>query len=206
MSDTIVLIYHVTVFNRELSDVKGDAQFSKDQYVLAMYLVEQARSGRPLPARLPDELVPPSLRAKLLAAAAAAWQPGAAPGSQVPPSVATAAGPQATSPSTPKPQPQPAAQLPSATPVGTAMLTPVDGIGPGVAATGATRALMSQLETQMANEMAAYQQAVCALQRAQAQTDAIVGILLLEKKRMPEPRCLRLHLNVYMLHLMLKVI
>ena len=106
--------------------------------MLAMYLVEQVRSGRPLPARLPDELVPPSLRAKLPAAAAAAWQQGVAPGSQGLPSVATAAGPQATSPSAPKPQPQPAAQLPSAPPVGTAMLTPADGMGPRVAATGAT--------------------------------------------------------------------
>ena len=77
--------------------MKGDAQFSKDQYVLAMYLVEQVRSGRPLPARLPDELVPPSLRAKFPAAAAATW----APGSQGPPSVATPAAPQATSPSAP---------------------------------------------------------------------------------------------------------
>ena len=332
MNETIVLIYHVTVFNRKLSE--GDAQFSKDQYVLVMYLMEQTRSGRPLPARLPDELVPPSLRAKLPAAATAAWQPGAAPGSRGPPSVATAAGPQATSPSAPKPQPQPAAQLPSAPPVKTAMLTPADGMGPGVAGTGAPTigtgvasvgvgvpqaelqaaagapnyealstlsgesafasevsradagqrlieerrrgldafyeeerrarqkhneeeterqrkrleairlreyvsrnrllymycmyeyvcdpylwfafcrenerrleeervrterlsAVVRQLETLRANEIAAHQQAVCARQKAQVQTDAFVRRLLLKEKRMPEPHCFRLYLNVY---------
>ena len=49
------------------------------------------------------------------------------------------------------------------------------------------RTVMGQLETQRANEMAAFQQAVCALQKTQAQTDAFVRRLLLEEKRMSEP-------------------
>lgn len=74
-----ILLIFSRLCRRELTDLKRDAQFCKEQYVLAMYLVDQARSGRPLPARLPDDLVPPNLRPKLPAAALTAGpQPGPA--------------------------------------------------------------------------------------------------------------------------------
>ncbi|XP_026174833.1 intersectin-2a [Mastacembelus armatus] len=45
-----------------LADVDKDGQLRADEFILAMHLVDMAKTGRPLPLTLPQELVPPSLR------------------------------------------------------------------------------------------------------------------------------------------------
>ncbi|KAF7208953.1 transcript variant X2 [Nothobranchius furzeri] len=48
-----------------LADVDQDGQLRADEFILAMHLVETAKTGRPLPLSLPQELIPPSLRGGL---------------------------------------------------------------------------------------------------------------------------------------------
>ena len=50
--------------NRSLSDVNADGKLTCDEYCLAMHLVEMVQAGQSLPAKLPPELVPPSMRTK----------------------------------------------------------------------------------------------------------------------------------------------
>ncbi|CAJ1077124.1 intersectin-2a isoform X3 [Xyrichtys novacula] len=45
-----------------LADVDKDGQLQADEFILAMHLVDMAKTGRPLPLSLPQDLVPPSLR------------------------------------------------------------------------------------------------------------------------------------------------
>ncbi|XP_056336813.1 intersectin-2a [Danio aesculapii] len=45
-----------------LADVDRDGQLRAEEFILAMHLVEMAKTGRPLPLTLPPDLVPPSLR------------------------------------------------------------------------------------------------------------------------------------------------
>ncbi|KAK5880121.1 hypothetical protein CesoFtcFv8_023179 [Champsocephalus esox] len=45
-----------------LADVDKDGQLQADEFILAMHLVEMAKTGRPLPLTLPQDLVPPSVR------------------------------------------------------------------------------------------------------------------------------------------------
>lgn len=47
---------------RTLADVDRDGRLQGDEFILAMHLVDMAKSGRPLPLTLPQDLVPPSLR------------------------------------------------------------------------------------------------------------------------------------------------
>lgn len=54
---TAVLCVH-----RTLADVDKDGQLQGDEFILAMHLVDMAKTGRPLPLTLPQDLVPPSLR------------------------------------------------------------------------------------------------------------------------------------------------
>ncbi|XP_054474225.1 intersectin-2a [Anoplopoma fimbria] len=49
-----------TIWN--LADVDKDGQLQADEFILAMHLVDMAKTGRPLPLTLPQDLVPPSLR------------------------------------------------------------------------------------------------------------------------------------------------
>nr|XP_040015869.1 intersectin-2a isoform X2 [Gasterosteus aculeatus aculeatus] len=49
-----------TIWN--LADVDKDGQLRADEFILAMHLVDMAKTGRPLPLTLPQDLVPPSLR------------------------------------------------------------------------------------------------------------------------------------------------
>ncbi|KAM8832294.1 intersectin-2a isoform 2-T2 [Spinachia spinachia] len=49
-----------TIWN--LADVGRDGQLQADEFILAMHLVDMAKTGRPLPLTLPQDLVPPSLR------------------------------------------------------------------------------------------------------------------------------------------------
>uniref|UniRef100_A0A8D3BZC2 Intersectin 2a n=1 Tax=Scophthalmus maximus TaxID=52904 RepID=A0A8D3BZC2_SCOMX len=44
-----------------LADVDKDGQLRADEFILAMHLVDMAKTGRPLPLTLPRDLVPPSL-------------------------------------------------------------------------------------------------------------------------------------------------
>uniref|UniRef100_A0AAV2KEG3 Uncharacterized protein n=2 Tax=Knipowitschia caucasica TaxID=637954 RepID=A0AAV2KEG3_KNICA len=45
-----------------LADVDKDGQLRADEFILAMHLVDMAKTGRPLPLTLPQDLVPPSFR------------------------------------------------------------------------------------------------------------------------------------------------
>ncbi|KAM8826443.1 intersectin-2a isoform 1-T1 [Synchiropus picturatus] len=45
-----------------LADVDKDGQLRADEFILAMHLVDMAKTGRPLPLTLPQDLVPPPLR------------------------------------------------------------------------------------------------------------------------------------------------
>ncbi|XP_061610787.1 intersectin-2a isoform X3 [Phyllopteryx taeniolatus] len=49
-----------TIWN--LADVDKDGQLRADEFILAMHLVDMAKTGRPLPLTLPQDLIPPSLR------------------------------------------------------------------------------------------------------------------------------------------------
>uniref|UniRef100_A0A3B3Z8C1 Uncharacterized protein n=1 Tax=Periophthalmus magnuspinnatus TaxID=409849 RepID=A0A3B3Z8C1_9GOBI len=48
-----------------LADVDKDGQLRADEFILAMHLVDMAKTGRPLPLTLPQDLIPPSLSAEL---------------------------------------------------------------------------------------------------------------------------------------------
>uniref|UniRef100_A0A667ZXI7 Intersectin 2b n=1 Tax=Myripristis murdjan TaxID=586833 RepID=A0A667ZXI7_9TELE len=45
-----------------LADVDKDGKLKAEEFILAMHLVDMAKSGQPLPLTLPNELVPPSQR------------------------------------------------------------------------------------------------------------------------------------------------
>lgn len=47
---------------RTLSDIDNDGKLTSDEFVVAMHLVDMARSGQNLPMTLPAEMVPPSFR------------------------------------------------------------------------------------------------------------------------------------------------
>lgn len=47
---------------RTLADVDKDGKLKAEEFILAMHLVDMAKTGQPLPLALPTELVPPSLR------------------------------------------------------------------------------------------------------------------------------------------------
>lgn len=47
---------------RNLADVDKDGKLKAEEFILAMHLVDVAKSGQPLPLTLPTELVPPSQR------------------------------------------------------------------------------------------------------------------------------------------------
>ncbi|XP_028858208.1 intersectin-2a isoform X2 [Denticeps clupeoides] len=49
-----------TIWN--LADVDRDGQLKAEEFILAMHLVDMAKTGLPLPLSLPPDLVPPSLR------------------------------------------------------------------------------------------------------------------------------------------------
>ncbi|XP_057678427.1 intersectin-2 isoform X2 [Corythoichthys intestinalis] len=49
-----------TIWN--LADVDKDGQLRADEFILAMHLVDTAKTGRPLPLSLPQDLVPPQMR------------------------------------------------------------------------------------------------------------------------------------------------
>ncbi|KAG2468707.1 ITSN2 protein, partial [Polypterus senegalus] len=48
--------------SRNLADVDKDGKLKAEEFVLAMHLVDMAKSGQPLPLSLPPDLVPPSYR------------------------------------------------------------------------------------------------------------------------------------------------
>lgn len=64
----------------DLSDTQSRGQLVRDEFAVAMYLIRQQRGGRaPLPATLPANLLPPSLRAAPRQAAIEAPPPAIAP-------------------------------------------------------------------------------------------------------------------------------
>jgi epidermal growth factor receptor substrate 15 len=62
----------------DLADINSEGQLSKDEFAVAMYLIRQQRKGDQLPAALPANLIPPSLRTPANQAVPAA-APDAAP-------------------------------------------------------------------------------------------------------------------------------
>lgn len=46
----------------DLADINSEGQLSRDEFAVAMYLIRQQRKGDQLPATLPPNLIPPSLR------------------------------------------------------------------------------------------------------------------------------------------------
>ena len=52
--------------SRNLSDVDKDGQLNIEEFALAMHLVEMAKSGKPLPQTVPQELMPPSFQGRAL--------------------------------------------------------------------------------------------------------------------------------------------
>ncbi|KAM4713617.1 intersectin-2a isoform 2-T2 [Anableps anableps] len=48
-----------------LADVDKDGQLRAEEFILAMHLVDMAKTGHPLPLTLPQDLIPPSLRGGL---------------------------------------------------------------------------------------------------------------------------------------------
>lgn len=50
------------LFHRTLADVDKDGKLKAEEFILAMHLVDAAKSGQALPLTLPTELVPPSQR------------------------------------------------------------------------------------------------------------------------------------------------
>lgn len=56
-----ILCVYISVF-RALADVDRDGQLRAEEFILAMHLVDMAKTGQPLPLTLPPDLVPPSLR------------------------------------------------------------------------------------------------------------------------------------------------
>ncbi|KAK9472864.1 uncharacterized protein V1510DRAFT_448195 [Dipodascopsis tothii] len=69
----------------DLSDIRNSGELSRDEFAVAMYLVQQKLLGKPLPSALPPSLVPPSFRPNALATqptgpASYATMPGGVPG------------------------------------------------------------------------------------------------------------------------------
>lgn len=58
------MTHYVVCAHRTLADVDKDGRLQGDEFILAMHLVDMAKTGRPLPLTLPQDLVPPSLRCR----------------------------------------------------------------------------------------------------------------------------------------------
>lgn len=57
-------LFSMIFYSRTLADVDKDGKLKAEEFILAMHLVDVAKSGHPLPLILPTELVPPSHRWK----------------------------------------------------------------------------------------------------------------------------------------------
>ena len=47
---------------RSLADIDGDGRLVPDEFIVALHYVAIAKSGKPVPASLPSDIVPPSYR------------------------------------------------------------------------------------------------------------------------------------------------
>ena len=56
----------MNVFFRNLCDILTTGKLNAEQFALAMYLVQQAKTGLELPQKLTPEMVPPSMRAHMV--------------------------------------------------------------------------------------------------------------------------------------------
>lgn len=48
-----------------MSDVDKDGKLNIEEFAIAMHLVDMAKSGKPLPQVLPQELLPPSMQGQI---------------------------------------------------------------------------------------------------------------------------------------------
>uniref|UniRef100_I3KKD0 Intersectin 2b n=1 Tax=Oreochromis niloticus TaxID=8128 RepID=I3KKD0_ORENI len=62
LSGMMHLCSNLQISCRNLADVDKDGKLQAEEFILAMHLVDLAKSGQPLPLTLPTELVPPSQR------------------------------------------------------------------------------------------------------------------------------------------------
>uniref|UniRef100_A0A669DCR5 Intersectin 2b n=1 Tax=Oreochromis niloticus TaxID=8128 RepID=A0A669DCR5_ORENI len=60
LSGMMHLCSNLQISCRNLADVDKDGKLQAEEFILAMHLVDLAKSGQPLPLTLPTELVPPS--------------------------------------------------------------------------------------------------------------------------------------------------
>lgn len=58
LSTAVVGCTSLTFFHRDLSDLNKDGNLDLDEFVIAMHLIDLAKSGQSLPATLPAELIP----------------------------------------------------------------------------------------------------------------------------------------------------
>lgn len=59
----------------DLADINSTGQLSRDEFAVAMFLIRLNRLGSPLPATLPPNLIPPSMRSQPRQAATSAFSP-----------------------------------------------------------------------------------------------------------------------------------
>uniref|UniRef100_A0A096M4V6 Intersectin 2a n=1 Tax=Poecilia formosa TaxID=48698 RepID=A0A096M4V6_POEFO len=62
MASNLTQTQLATIWYVSLADVDKDGQLRAEEFILAMHLVDMAKTGHPLPLTLPQDLIPPSLR------------------------------------------------------------------------------------------------------------------------------------------------
>lgn len=59
--DRFVVLIVVTLLFRTLADVDKDGRLTSEEFSVALFLVDMAKMGQPLPLTLPPNLIPPSM-------------------------------------------------------------------------------------------------------------------------------------------------
>lgn len=58
----LLYLTHYVCLIRNLADIDGDGRLTRDEFCVAMYYVDVAKSGKPVPSTLPPEVIPPACR------------------------------------------------------------------------------------------------------------------------------------------------
>lgn len=59
---TLSILAHAHSFVRDLADIRKEGKLTRDEFAVAMHLINVKLSGQEIPTSLPVSLVPPSLR------------------------------------------------------------------------------------------------------------------------------------------------
>jgi epidermal growth factor receptor substrate 15 len=51
---------------RDLADIRREGKLGKDEFAVAMFLINNKLAGKDLPTMLPQSMIPPSLRGQVL--------------------------------------------------------------------------------------------------------------------------------------------